>query len=181
MRFNPDEYVSVHERIRLFYESFSEGRILTSLIQHDEATGFVLMKAEVYRKPEDTLPAATGHASEVKGGNGANQTSHIENAETSAVGRALAMLGFEVKKGIASREEMEKTGRQPLQAVAPARNHDREIMTALEISGKSEEELNSYVKKKFKVNQDWSDLPPARKDDLLLMLNNKINNAAAGA
>ena len=36
-----------------------------------------------------------------------NKTSHIENCETSAVGRALAMLGFEIKKSVASKEEVE--------------------------------------------------------------------------
>jgi hypothetical protein len=35
-----------------------------------------------------------------------NKTSHIENCETSAVGRALAMMGFEIKKSVASREEV---------------------------------------------------------------------------
>ena len=32
--------------------------------------------------------------------------SEVENAETSAVGRALAMMGFEVRKGVASRQEV---------------------------------------------------------------------------
>src|SRR5262249_28745958 len=61
---------------------------------------------------DDAQPSATGHAFEQRGvGSRANRTSHIENCETSAIGRALAMLGFEVERGIASREEMEKVRR----------------------------------------------------------------------
>ena len=66
----------------------------------------------IYEKPyedrdrEDTRPA-TGHAYEKEGSSFINKTSYIENCETSAVGRALAMLGFEIKKSIASREEVE--------------------------------------------------------------------------
>jgi hypothetical protein len=35
-----------------------------------------------------------------------NKTSALENCETSAVGRALAILGFEIKKSVASYEEV---------------------------------------------------------------------------
>ena len=46
----------------------------------------------------------------------ANKTSALENCETSAVGRALALAGYSGnKKGLASRQEMEKVER----AVAP--------------------------------------------------------------
>ncbi len=102
MRFNPDEYVSVAERIEKFYSKFPEGRILTAIVEQDAERGYVIFRAEVYRGTLADMtveqPAATGHASELKGGNGANSTSHIENAETSAIGRALANLGFEVKR-----------------------------------------------------------------------------------
>lgn len=106
-----DGYIPVAERIERFYEKFPDGRICTSIIEHDAESGFILMRAEVFRTPEDASPAATGHAFEVRGESYVNKTSYIENAETSSVGRALALLGFEVKRGIASREEMEKTSR----------------------------------------------------------------------
>src|SRR5918998_1250557 len=106
-----EDYVPVAERLERFYERFPDGRIITHIIEHNSESGFVLMRAEVYRSPDDAQPAATGHAFEVRGESYVNKTSYIENCETGSVGRALALLGFEVKRGIASREEIEKTSR----------------------------------------------------------------------
>jgi hypothetical protein len=51
----------------------------------------------------------TGYSQEVNDGtNFVNKTSMIENAETSAVGRALAMMGIGVIDSIASVDEMKK-------------------------------------------------------------------------
>ncbi|HKY04919.1 MAG TPA: hypothetical protein VJQ56_08515, partial [Blastocatellia bacterium] len=75
-----------------------------------------------YRNPEDTLPAATGHAFELRSEGYVQRTSYIEVCETSACGRALALCGFEVKRGIASREEMDKAARMGnLERESPAR------------------------------------------------------------
>ena len=120
MRFNPDEYITVHERIEKFYEKFPEGRILTSIIEHNAETGFVLMRAEVYRVPDDTLPAATGHAYELKSAGHVQAGSYVEVCETSSVGRALALLGFEVRRGVASREEVIRGARKQQAAAAAA-------------------------------------------------------------
>ena len=48
----------------------------------------------------------SGHASEVIGSNDINLTSALENAETSAVGRACAMAGIGVTENIASANEV---------------------------------------------------------------------------
>jgi hypothetical protein len=119
MRFNPDEYITVHERIEKFYEKFPEGRILTSITEHNAETGFVLMRAEVYRNPDDVLPAATGHAYEMRSAGHVQAGSYVEVCETSSVGRALALLGFEVRRGVASREEVIRGARKQ-QAAPPA-------------------------------------------------------------
>lgn len=105
------DYVPVSERISKFYEQYDEGRILTTIVEHDREQGFILMRAEVYRSPDDAQPASTGHAYEVQNNGFVNKTSYIENCETGAVGRALAIMGYEIKRGIASREEMEKVDR----------------------------------------------------------------------
>jgi len=105
------DYVPVSERLEQFYSDHPLGRILTSIVEHDAENGFVLIRAEVYRQQEDAVPSATGHAFENRSEGYVNKTSYIENCETSATGRALAMLGYEIKRGIASREEMEKTDR----------------------------------------------------------------------
>jgi len=103
-----DNYVTVAERIAAFYHAFPLGRICTSIIEHDRESGFVLVRAEVYRSPDDASPAATGHAYEYKDTGYVQRTNYIEVAETSAVGRGLAFLNFETKRGIAPREEAER-------------------------------------------------------------------------
>ena len=105
------DYVTVAERIEKFYDRYPEGRIITHIVEHDAERGFILMRAEVYRNADDAEPVATGHAYELKTEGYVQRTSYIEVGETSAVGRALAMAGFEVRRGIASREEMEKVAR----------------------------------------------------------------------
>src|SRR5689334_7595259 len=107
------DYVTVAERIEKFYERYPEGRLITHIVEHDAERGFILMRAEVYRNADDAMPAATGLAYELKTEGYVQRTSYIEVGETSAVGRALAMAGFEVRRGIASREEMEKAARKP--------------------------------------------------------------------
>jgi hypothetical protein len=126
-RGNPiQDYVTVAERIERFYERYPDGRIITNIIEHDAERGFILMRADVYRNPEDALPAATGHAFELRSEGYVQRTSYIEVGETSAVGRALAMCGFEVKRGIASREEMDKAARMGNQEPAPRETAPRE-------------------------------------------------------
>lgn len=115
------DYVTVAERIEKFYERYPDGRIITHIVEHDPERGFILMRAEIYRNADDALPTATGHAYELKTEGYVQRTSYIEVGETSAVGRALAMAGFEVRRGIASREEMEKAARKP----EPAREGER--------------------------------------------------------
>lgn len=106
-----ENYVPVAERIEQFFSKFPDGKVLTTIIEHDREAGFVLVRAEVYRSSTDDQPAATGHAYEYKDAGFTQKTSYIEVGETSAVGRALAFLGFETKRGIASREEIEKLAR----------------------------------------------------------------------
>jgi len=99
------DYVMVHERIKAFREKYPTGAIITEIISADENT--VMMKSTV---SIDGVIVATGHAQEDRNNKSSlvNALSYIENCETSAVGRALAMLGIGIDAGIASAEEMQK-------------------------------------------------------------------------
>ena len=107
--FSPDQYATVAERIEQFYSRFPEGRINTELVTRDG--GEITFKAIVYRTAAETLAAATGWASEREGDGDVNTVACLENTETSAVGRALANLGFTASSKRPSREEMEKVAR----------------------------------------------------------------------
>lgn len=108
--FNVKDYVDVAERIRRFYERHPEGRIVT--IMETWGDGGIVFRASVYRDRTQAVeaPDATGWAHEVPGEGYINKTSALENCETSAIGRALANLGFPVRNGEPrpSRQEMEK-------------------------------------------------------------------------
>jgi hypothetical protein len=102
-------YAPVADRVRLFYERYPTGRILTHLVRRTDDE--VVFRAEVFRGPSEREPAATGWAAEREGDGDINTVACLENTETSAVGRALANLGFVASKHRPSREEMEKADR----------------------------------------------------------------------
>lgn len=107
------DYIEVNERIMKFWAKHPDGRIIPDIVKWED--GVIVMKATVYLNAEDqekSLPAAVGHAYEVEGSTYINKTSALENCETSAVGRALAVLGFEVKRSVASREEVRNAQEQ---------------------------------------------------------------------
>ena len=65
------------------------------------------VKATLTIKEDEKTNIYSGHAFEVIGSNNVNSTSALENAETSAVGRACAMAGIGVTENIASANEVE--------------------------------------------------------------------------
>lgn len=97
-------YVEVADRIQAFYEKYPEGS-LQSEIYHLDAE-IVVMKAWAYRTPDDPRPGMGWSSMLIPGATPYTKGSEIENTETSAWGRAIAALGFEVRRGIASRDEI---------------------------------------------------------------------------
>lgn len=113
MGFDLSQYATVEERLALFWAAHPEGRINTILLRMDDQT--VMFRADVYANAADPVPMTTGHAYEEKTDRGVNATSHVENCETSAIGRALANWIYSAGKR-PSREEMakvERMGGQP--------------------------------------------------------------------
>jgi hypothetical protein len=106
---NPNDYEDVDTRLHKFWELYPDGRIHTELVSHSD-TQFIV-KAYAYRDADNEVPQSTGYAEERVGSSPVNKTSALENAETSAVGRALANLGLSPKGSRPSREEMEKAQR----------------------------------------------------------------------
>lgn len=101
--FAPD-YVPVSERIEAFYQAHPDGSIQCEISTLTDT--LVVMRATVYRTPDDPRPSVAHSMLGIPGRTNFTRGSEVENAETSAVGRAIALLGFEVKRGMASREEV---------------------------------------------------------------------------
>jgi hypothetical protein len=106
MAWDLSNYETVEDRIDAFYKDNQDGRILTEI--HTLNADKVIFKALVY---VGEILVATGFAYEKEGSTPVNKTSHIENAETSAIGRALANYNYAKKGARPSREEMEKVVR----------------------------------------------------------------------
>jgi hypothetical protein len=84
-------------------------RVLTGMVSEPGAD-ICVIRAELWLGEQ---LIATGYAEEVRGAGNVNRTSHVENCETSAIGRALAncgMAGSDMTKR-PSREEMSKVQR----------------------------------------------------------------------
>jgi hypothetical protein len=112
------EYKTVALRIQEFREKHPDFTIQTELVEANDM--LVIVKATIACAGQ---VIATGYAEEVRTASKINRTSALENAETSAVGRALAFFGLggseiasadEVANAItqqssqASKEDMEK-------------------------------------------------------------------------
>ncbi len=100
------KYVMVRDRVMYFNEHYPNGCITTGINSDDKTE--IIFRAVVI--PDVSVPQRvfTGHAGEIRGGAGVNKTSALENAETSAIGRALAMMGIGVIDSIVSVDEINK-------------------------------------------------------------------------
>lgn len=102
------EYVPVSERLKFISDNY-EYAINTDYQFFPDQKMWVV-KATLILKKNDTEWSYTGLAQEIESNNykDVNHTSALENAETSAVGRACAMAGIGIDGGIASADEVKK-------------------------------------------------------------------------
>jgi hypothetical protein len=119
---NLDNYVEVADRIIAFHEKYPEGSLRCKEIREVTIGGsdYLIYVAQAWRHPTDEAPAEGAAWEPVPGKTNFTRDSELQNCETSAWGRAIAALGFEVKKGIASREEV--TNREQATEFAAARD-----------------------------------------------------------
>ena len=109
MGFNLDDYEPVASRLaRWLEQTDGQPRVITHLVHYQENR--CVFRAELY---VGDMLIATGWAEETRGDGNVNRTSHLENCESSSVGRALANAGLSGSDPAKrpSREEMSKVVR----------------------------------------------------------------------
>lgn len=84
------EYQTVALRVQLFREAHPDYSLTTAVICRDDDC--VVMQATI--ADENGRVIANGHSEEYRKSSQINRTSALENAETSAIGRALAAFGM---------------------------------------------------------------------------------------
>jgi hypothetical protein len=104
--FNLADYETVEVRLEKFIKDYPDFRISTELEVCEKDR--YIVKAYLFKTTECSSAFSTGLAEEKVTDRGVNQTSALENCETSAIGRALANAGYAAKGKRPSREEMTK-------------------------------------------------------------------------
>jgi hypothetical protein len=84
------DYKTVAYRVNEFRKEYPDFTIQTDLVEANDV--LVIVKASIFNTESRLL--ATGYAEEVRAASKINRTSALENAETSAIGRALSALGL---------------------------------------------------------------------------------------
>lgn len=125
------EYQTVALRVQLFRQAHPDHSLTTAVVSRDPDC--VVMQATI-GDPSGRI-IATGHAEEYRTSSQINKTSALENAETSAIGRALAAFGIggtefasanEVANAIHQQGKAADAGRSKESEVSPpaAERHD---------------------------------------------------------
>lgn len=153
-------YVEVNQRIKAFRQLYPEGFIRTQLLSNEN--GICVFKAEVgFIEDHYEMILATGTAYEKESSSYINKTSYIENCETSAVGRALGMLGLGIDTSVASAEEVRNAinqqearadeGKAKIKAQAqadlPISKDEEEILVRLIQTAPGKDDYETRVKK----------------------------------
>ena len=136
------EYVSVNERLKAFrsapeYKGFA---LVTKV--HELTPDACTMEAQIFDK--DGRLVANGFARELRSDpfSKVNKTSHVENCETSAWGRALGNMGIGIDESICSAQELayaiaaEKQKAQAQAKPAAAQTAQAQQVAAPETQGK---------------------------------------------
>ena len=97
------DYAEVKERVKAFRRVFPEGSISTKIITIDD--DHCVVKASVFNENGSLL--AEGHAQEMRAST-RFKDKILEVTETSAIGRALGVLGFGIKGGMETADTMKR-------------------------------------------------------------------------
>jgi len=123
-----DNYVDVATRLKLAFERWPELRIQEThreVVEMPDKTCFIRCVVTIWRTADDPIPVIASACEVYPGKSSFTKSSENEVGYTSAIGRAIAMMGIGANKSIASRDEIQAAqSRQPtrLAEVVPLRN-----------------------------------------------------------
>lgn len=170
------DYAEVNQRIKAFRMVFPLGFIHTEMTSNDG--GVCVFKASVGVREENgsEYVLGTGTAYEQKDSTFINQTSYIENCETSAVGRALGMAGFGIDTSVASAEEVQNAiANQKPEKAPKAEKAETKTATAKQIEILSKVYTGDNLAKLLEANgiDKIEALPMAKASELIGKLANR--------
>jgi hypothetical protein len=154
-----NEYILVKDRVLYFNENYPNGKIETELLSEINSE-MVVMKATITPDVDNPTRIFTGFSQATWGDGYINKTAAMENCETSAVGRALGMMGIGVIDSIASADEINKAQTQPKYTPKKTSDVQRPIIGIGKITSQEKSEFLTKVEK-MKKNcppDDWNRL-----------------------
>lgn len=127
-----EDYVDVAERLRLAYERWPELRLYAhepktiTLTVHTQdgqeiPRTFIQVAVTAYRSLEDSMPAVATAWEPFPGRTPYTRDSEMMNAETSAIGRVLGLMGIGIRRSIASANEVRARQTDDSHGEAPVR------------------------------------------------------------
>ena len=148
------DYIEVNERIKFFRKEYPNFSLTSEVIE--KTPDSVLIMATISN--EIGVVIATGLAEETKGTTYINETSYVENCETSAWGRALGNFGIGIDTSIASADEVvnavnnQKTQQwlTQTQCVNTLKGTKKQALNVLE-KYKMKKEYKNEILTKFKI------------------------------
>lgn len=109
MAFDLGDYVAVNDRVIEFVKKYPDGAIATGApVGVPGRADLMMVQAIVYRTPNDPVPVTAWATEFLEGKTPYTRGREVENASTSAVGRALGYLGIGIKAGLASADEVQE-------------------------------------------------------------------------
>jgi hypothetical protein len=158
-------YVEVNERIHSFWAKHPNGRIHTEIVSWQD--GILVMRAMVWRDMNDPHPCAVGHTYEIEGSSHILKGSLIEVAETSVIGRALAVAGELVKRAVSSKEEVENAiSHQKELENEPDRSNDPAIKAKWQLLAGDLQGYEEGIQKLRNKGMTWSQIEEVLTDKL---------------
>lgn len=160
-RFNPADsgYIEVKDRVLAFKEKHPEGSIQSEVVHLSDS--LVIMKAYAYRTPDDIRPGIGHSQMKIPGPTNFTKDSEVENAETSAIGRAIAALGFEVHRSYSSANEANNKQSEKPEVVGSGGGGDNEDRRA---SKAQQDELKALAAEYSMSKEEMSALRKAHTD-----------------